>query len=238
LTRTAGTRECSQSTSGLVARFPIGVPDPSADAARLHLPTAPGQRSPSRVCRWHAGPRHGLVDLVGARRRGGGLAVQQQPHGGDGAAERHGRGGSTAATFTVTTNPVAKPQSSSIIGTAGGATRSATLTVRTEFQATNGSVLLARGGTGAGRVTSQPAGSTVSSPRPGPPAAAATSFSRPAPRSGWRPVLPRARAFWAGSSRPPVGTPPRSRWPLGWPTSAAGVQAEVIGPSSGSSKAR
>src|SRR5512133_4000750 len=38
-------------TAGLVARFPIGVPDPSADAARLHLPTAPGQRSPSRVCR-------------------------------------------------------------------------------------------------------------------------------------------------------------------------------------------
>jgi hypothetical protein len=48
---TAGMRECSRSTIGLVARFPIGVPDPSADAARLHLPTAPGQRSPSRVCR-------------------------------------------------------------------------------------------------------------------------------------------------------------------------------------------
>jgi hypothetical protein len=31
--------------------------------------------------------------------------------------------GSTAATFTVTTNPVANPQSSIIIGTAGGATR-------------------------------------------------------------------------------------------------------------------
>ena len=66
--------------------------------------------------------------------------------------------GSTAATFTVTTNPVANSQSSIIIGTAGGATRSATLTVTTEFQATNGSVSLARGGTGSGRVTSQPAG--------------------------------------------------------------------------------
>lgn len=37
-------------------------------------------------------------------------------------------------------------------------TRSATLTVTTEFQATNGSASLARGGTGGGRVTSQPAG--------------------------------------------------------------------------------
>ena len=64
--------------------------------------------------------------------------------------------GSTAATFTVTTNPVANPQSSIIIGTAGGATRSATLTVRTEFQATNGSVSLAQGGTG-GRAGHLPA---------------------------------------------------------------------------------
>jgi hypothetical protein len=58
--------------------------------------------------------------------------------------------GATAATFTVATNPVATSQLSTIIGTAGGATRSATLTVTTEFQATNGSVSLARGGTGAG----------------------------------------------------------------------------------------
>jgi hypothetical protein len=66
--------------------------------------------------------------------------------------------GSTAATFTVTTNSLANPQSSTIIGTSGEATRSATLTVTTQFQATNGSVSLARGGTGSGRVTSQPAG--------------------------------------------------------------------------------
>jgi hypothetical protein len=66
--------------------------------------------------------------------------------------------GSTTATFTVTTNPVANSQSSIIIGTAGGVTRHSVLTVTTEFHASNGSVSLARGGTGGGRVTSQPAG--------------------------------------------------------------------------------
>lgn len=66
--------------------------------------------------------------------------------------------GATGVSFTVTTNPVQNSQSSTIIGTAGGVTRSSTLTVVTEFQAANGSIFLARGGTGSGRVTSQPAG--------------------------------------------------------------------------------
>lgn len=66
--------------------------------------------------------------------------------------------GATGASFTVTTKPVQNSQSSTIIGTAGGVTRSSTLTVVTEFQAANGSISLARGGTGSGRVTSQPAG--------------------------------------------------------------------------------
>lgn len=66
--------------------------------------------------------------------------------------------GSTSATFTVTTNTVTNSQSSTLIGTAGGETRSATLTVTTQSDAENGSVSLSRGGTGEGRVTSQPPG--------------------------------------------------------------------------------
>lgn len=66
--------------------------------------------------------------------------------------------GSASATFTVTTNPVTNSQSSIIIGTAGGVTRHSVLTVVTQFEADNGSVSLARGGNGQGRVTSQPAG--------------------------------------------------------------------------------
>lgn len=69
--------------------------------------------------------------------------------------------GATSAGFTVTTHPVQNSQSAIIIGTAGGATRHAVLTVRTEFDANNGSISLARGCVGpcgGGTVTSQPAG--------------------------------------------------------------------------------
>lgn len=66
--------------------------------------------------------------------------------------------GTTAASFTVTTNPIPNPQSALIIGVAGGVAKFAILTVTTEFQAGNGSVSLARGGNGGGRITSQPAG--------------------------------------------------------------------------------
>lgn len=66
--------------------------------------------------------------------------------------------GATRASFTVTTNTVTNSQSSTIIATAGGITRSSTVTVTTERAATTGSVSLARGGTGSGRVTSSPAG--------------------------------------------------------------------------------
>jgi hypothetical protein len=66
--------------------------------------------------------------------------------------------GSTSATFTVSTNTVTNSTSSTIIATAGGVTRSSTITVTTAFRASNGSVSLARGGSGEGRVTSQPAG--------------------------------------------------------------------------------
>lgn len=66
--------------------------------------------------------------------------------------------GQVSATFPVTTNTVTNSQSSIIIGTAGGETRHAVLTVVTQFEADFGSVSLARGGNGEGRVTSQPAG--------------------------------------------------------------------------------
>lgn len=66
--------------------------------------------------------------------------------------------GASSASFTVTTNAVTDSQSSTIIATAGGVTRSSTVTVTTERDSTTGSVSLARGGTGSGRVTSSPAG--------------------------------------------------------------------------------
>jgi hypothetical protein len=66
--------------------------------------------------------------------------------------------GATTASFTVTTHPVQNSQSSVIVGTAGGASRNAVLTVTTQRDADVGSVSLARGGNGQGRITSQPAG--------------------------------------------------------------------------------
>lgn len=66
--------------------------------------------------------------------------------------------GAASATFPVSTNQVTNSQSSIIIGTAGGLTRHAVLTVTTQFDADFGSVSLARGGDGEGRITSQPAG--------------------------------------------------------------------------------
>jgi hypothetical protein len=48
--------------------------------------------------------------------------------------------------------------SSTIVAEAGGARRGATITVTSQFNAENGSLSLARGGTGEGRVVSSPAG--------------------------------------------------------------------------------
>jgi hypothetical protein len=97
-TRTGSTTNCSQTTIGPVARFPIGVPDPSAAAARA-LPAHPtGPAQPKRRCapRWvrsmlliaqppvppALGGRLGRVSrrLVrgGCRRRA--LQVRHQPH--------------------------------------------------------------------------------------------------------------------------------------------------------------
>jgi hypothetical protein len=66
--------------------------------------------------------------------------------------------GSRSAGFTVSTNAISNAQSTNIIGMAGGETRHSTLTVTTQFRSENGSVSLARGGLGHGRVTSQPPG--------------------------------------------------------------------------------
>ena len=66
--------------------------------------------------------------------------------------------GSTSATFTVSTNSVSNSQSSTIIASAGGITRSSTITVQTAFAAANGSISIIPGGNGSGRITSQPAG--------------------------------------------------------------------------------
>jgi len=66
--------------------------------------------------------------------------------------------GATTATFTVETKPTTNSQSSVIVAEAGGGRVGAVLTVTSEFAANNGSVSLARGGNGEGRVTSSPAG--------------------------------------------------------------------------------
>jgi hypothetical protein len=66
--------------------------------------------------------------------------------------------GSASASFTVSTNNVTNSQSAIIIGTAGGATAHAVITVWTPFAFANGSIAILPGGNGSGRVTSQPAG--------------------------------------------------------------------------------
>lgn len=66
--------------------------------------------------------------------------------------------GSTSATFAVTTFVLTNPQSALIIGTAGGATTYAIVTVRPLSEFTNGSLAIIPGGIGSGKITSQPVG--------------------------------------------------------------------------------
>jgi hypothetical protein len=69
--------------------------------------------------------------------------------------------GSTRASFTVSTKKVTNAQSAIIIGTVGGdfsTERHAVITVWDPFHFSNGSIAILPGGTGSGRVTSQPAG--------------------------------------------------------------------------------
>ncbi len=66
--------------------------------------------------------------------------------------------GSAIASFTVSTNNVTNSQSAIIIGTAGGVTAHAVITVWTPFAFSNGSIAILPGGNGSGRVTSQPVG--------------------------------------------------------------------------------
>jgi hypothetical protein len=162
-----------------------------------------------------------LTSSAPARGRGG-LAVKQQPHGGDGAAERHGPGGVDGGHLHGDHQPGGQL-------TIGNHHRHRGRSDQVHHPDRDHRVpghqrevsRWPEGGPGADGSPPSRQGSTVSSPPPRRPAPAATSSSRPAPRSGWRPVLPRTRASWARSSRPPVGTLPRSRWPLASPTSAA-----------------
>lgn len=66
--------------------------------------------------------------------------------------------GSTSASFAITTFVLTNSHSSLIIGTAGGTTTYAILTVRPLSQFTTGSVGIIPGGIGSGKITSQPAG--------------------------------------------------------------------------------
>jgi len=66
--------------------------------------------------------------------------------------------GSRSASFPVTTLTVPNPQSALIIGSAGGATTYAIITVRTASGSLTGSISVLAAGSGGGTVTSQPAG--------------------------------------------------------------------------------
>ena len=66
--------------------------------------------------------------------------------------------GSLSATFPVTTLTVPNPQSALIIGTAGGVTTYAIVTVRTPSTFSTGSISVLSAGSGGGTVTSQPTG--------------------------------------------------------------------------------
>jgi hypothetical protein len=67
-------------------------------------------------------------------------------------------GGSTRASFQVATLAVQNSQSALIIGTAGGVTTYAIITVRTLSSFSNGTISVLAAGSGAGTVTSQPGG--------------------------------------------------------------------------------
>jgi hypothetical protein len=115
--------------------------------------------------------------------------------------------GSTSATFTVSTKEVTNAQSAVIIGTVGGdfsTERHDVITVWDPFHFSNGSIAILPGGTGSGRVTSQPAGIDCTIVRgngtdDGPcdaffPVGTVVKLeARPAPDSefrGWRTALP------------------------------------------------
>ena len=69
--------------------------------------------------------------------------------------------GSTRANFTVSTKQLTNAQSAVIIGTVGGdfsTEKHAVITVWDPFHFSNGSIAILPGGSGSGRVTSQPAG--------------------------------------------------------------------------------
>ncbi len=113
--------------------------------------------------------------------------------------------GSTSATFTISTKEVTNAQSAVIIGTVGGdfsTERHAVITVWDPFHFSNGSIAILPGGTGSGRVTSQPAGIDCTIVR-GNGSGTCNAFfpvgtlvkleARPAPDSefrGWRTALP------------------------------------------------
>jgi hypothetical protein len=66
--------------------------------------------------------------------------------------------GATSATFVVTTAVLVNSQSADIIGIAGAVTTYSIITVRPQFQYSNGSIAIIPGGNGSGTITSQPAG--------------------------------------------------------------------------------
>ncbi len=103
----------------------------------------------------------GTVTLTSAAAATGGLAVALTSD--DTAAATVPAGvtvpaGATKISFPVKTLAVPNPQSALIIGTAGGLTAYAIITVRPLSQSVNGAISILPAGNGSGTITSQPAG--------------------------------------------------------------------------------
>jgi hypothetical protein len=129
--------------------------------------------------------------------------------------------GSTAATFTVTTNPVANSQSSTIIGTAGGATQVRHPDRDDRVPGHQRECLAGQRGDRGRRVTSQPAGIDCTFTATETTSTCGNVFFPAGTQVRLEARPAQGSSFLGWSSRPPVGTLPRSRWPLAWPTSAA-----------------
>ncbi|MEO5851196.1 MAG: hypothetical protein ABIQ15_01665 [Nocardioides sp.] len=146
----------------VVALLAVLVTGPAVIGAPALAAVAPGLASVTLTATDVVGgtPVGGTVTLTAAAPSGGTLvdlssdnpAVATVPAGVTVPA------GATAASFQVTTYPVTNSQSALIIGTAGGVTTYAIVTVRTQSSFSNGSISVLAAGSGRGTVTSEPAG--------------------------------------------------------------------------------
>ena len=102
----------------------------------------------------------GTVTLTSAALAGGFLVALSSDNTGAATVPASVRvaAGSTSARFVVTTAVLMNSQSADIIGIAGAVTTYSIVTVRPQFQYSNGSIAIIPRGNGGGTITSQPAG--------------------------------------------------------------------------------